>query len=297
MAANEYFAHYSPDGVSPWHWFNRAGYVYAHAGENLAIHFTDSTEVVEAWMKSPAHRANIVDSKYTEIGVGTAKGTYEGYDTVFVVQLFGTPGKQRPTPEPSFRTPTESVAIETETDQLADIVASANELAKTVAALEDTSAPSPSPLELEVPAPTEAAIASTVEEPTLDDSSNIAPQFEEPEFDNETVTETDSPAEDVVVVESTIATSSGLTIASITTPPQQQPAGSTLVAFITQPNEVLQLIYMFLAMLVMALLLSSAVFEARQLHFVRVGYSLALMLSMGGLWYVHSLLTSGAVIA
>jgi hypothetical protein len=53
MAKYEYFAHFSPDGVSPWHWFNEAGYVYAHAGENLAIHFTDSAEVVEAWMDSP----------------------------------------------------------------------------------------------------------------------------------------------------------------------------------------------------------------------------------------------------
>jgi hypothetical protein len=80
-----------PDGVSPWHWFSEAGYTFAHAGENLAVHFTDSREVVEAWMKSPTHRANIVNGNYQEIGVGTARGRFEGYDTVFVVQLFGTP--------------------------------------------------------------------------------------------------------------------------------------------------------------------------------------------------------------
>lgn len=73
MAKEGYFSHYSPDGVSPWYWFNEAGYVYAHAGENLAVHFTDSAEVVEAWMKSPTHRQNIVNGVYTEIGVGTAK--------------------------------------------------------------------------------------------------------------------------------------------------------------------------------------------------------------------------------
>ncbi len=91
MAKNGYFAHWSPDGVSPWHWFEVAGYRYAHAGENLAVHFTDSTAVVEAWLDSPSHRANIMNGNYSEIGIGTAKGEFEGYDTVFVVQLFGTP--------------------------------------------------------------------------------------------------------------------------------------------------------------------------------------------------------------
>ncbi len=91
MAKNEYFAHYAPNGTSPWYWFDQAGYTYAHAGENLAIHFTDSSEVVDAWMKSPTHRENIVNGNFTEIGVGTAKGEYEGYDTIYVVQLFGTP--------------------------------------------------------------------------------------------------------------------------------------------------------------------------------------------------------------
>jgi hypothetical protein len=55
-------------------------------------------EVVEAWMNSPAHRENIVSGKYTEIGVGTAKGTYDGYETVYVVQLFGTPAVQPSVP-------------------------------------------------------------------------------------------------------------------------------------------------------------------------------------------------------
>jgi len=97
MAANEYFAHFAPDGTTPWSFFKTSGYVYAHAGENLAIHFTDSTEVVEAWMQSPAHRKNIVDTKYTEIGVGTAKGKFDGYDTVYVDSCLGPqPFRQAP---------------------------------------------------------------------------------------------------------------------------------------------------------------------------------------------------------
>lgn len=98
MAAHSYFAHKSPDGITPWYWFKQAGYTYAYAGENLAVHFTDSTAVVDAWLKSPTHRANVMNGNYTEIGIGTAKGKYEGFDTVFVVQLFGTPAVPTPTP-------------------------------------------------------------------------------------------------------------------------------------------------------------------------------------------------------
>lgn len=96
MAKNGYFAHWSPTGLSPWYWFEEAGYTYVHAGENLAVHFTDSGEVVEAWLDSPTHRANILSGNYSEIGIGTAEGEYEGYDTVFVVQMFGTPALAAP---------------------------------------------------------------------------------------------------------------------------------------------------------------------------------------------------------
>jgi hypothetical protein len=95
MAENRYFAHYSPDGISPWHWFDEAGYSFTYAGENLAVLFTDSEEVVEAWMESPGHKANLLSSDYTEIGVGTAEGVYKGKQTVFIVQLFGTPAEVR----------------------------------------------------------------------------------------------------------------------------------------------------------------------------------------------------------
>jgi hypothetical protein len=91
MRDNQYFAHDSPDGVEPWYWFEKVGYDYVHAGENLAIYFDDSEEVVNAWMHSPLHKDNILKKEYTEIGVATVKGKYKGYDTVFVVQHFGTP--------------------------------------------------------------------------------------------------------------------------------------------------------------------------------------------------------------
>lgn len=91
MAEKSYFAHTSPEGLTPWYWIDKAGYKYQYAGENLAINFSDSNDVTEAWMKSPLHKANIVKDKYTEIGTGTAEGIYEGHSTVFVVQLYGRP--------------------------------------------------------------------------------------------------------------------------------------------------------------------------------------------------------------
>lgn len=91
MAAKGYFAHTSPDGKAPWYWIKNAGYSYVYAGENLAINFTDSDTAHTAWMNSPTHRANILNGKFTEIGIATANGVYKGRDTVFVVQMFGKP--------------------------------------------------------------------------------------------------------------------------------------------------------------------------------------------------------------
>lgn len=91
MAEKGYFAHDTPDGKNPWYWFYLAGYQFSHAGENLAVNFSDSDKVVNAWMESPGHRANILNGSFTEIGIASAEGRYNGKDTIFVVQLFGKP--------------------------------------------------------------------------------------------------------------------------------------------------------------------------------------------------------------
>jgi hypothetical protein len=91
MAAKGYFAHVSPSGTTPWDWLDQAGYKYSYAGENLAVNFTDSSDVEKAWMASPSHHANIVKPQYTEAGIGTANGTYQGEAVTFVVQFFATP--------------------------------------------------------------------------------------------------------------------------------------------------------------------------------------------------------------
>ena len=96
MAASGYFAHTSPSGLTPWYWFEKVGYQFNYAGENLAVDFSDSQDVTNAWMNSPEHRANILDSDFTEIGMATAQGTYDGHPAVFVVELFGTPASGGP---------------------------------------------------------------------------------------------------------------------------------------------------------------------------------------------------------
>ncbi len=94
MAAKGYFAHVTPDGLQPWAFIEQAGYDYQYAGENLAVRFVDSKDVVNAWMSSPTHRANIVKAQYTEIGVGIADGMYKGMPATFVVQHFAKPSSQ-----------------------------------------------------------------------------------------------------------------------------------------------------------------------------------------------------------
>ncbi len=91
MATREYFAHTSPEGKSPWYWIDAVGYQYNYAGENLAVNFTDSQDVTDAWMNSPTHKANIIKRVYREMGTGVAVGMYKGRKTTFVAQVYATP--------------------------------------------------------------------------------------------------------------------------------------------------------------------------------------------------------------
>lgn len=90
MIEENYWAHNSGSGKSPWYWFDQAGYKYLHAGENLAKDFGSADRMMNAWMNSPTHKENIVNAKYKDIGVAVVPGTLQGQDTVLVVQLFGS---------------------------------------------------------------------------------------------------------------------------------------------------------------------------------------------------------------
>ena len=91
MISNSYFAHTSPANRTPWDWFNRAGYSYKYAGENLAKDFSTAEEVVNAWLNSPLHKKNIMNGNYRDIGVAVATGESNGVTTIVIAQMFGTP--------------------------------------------------------------------------------------------------------------------------------------------------------------------------------------------------------------
>ncbi|MEK9173835.1 MAG: CAP domain-containing protein [Patescibacteria group bacterium] len=91
MFKNDYFAHTSPKGVTPWHWIKQTGYQYGFAGENLAINYESAESQHKAWMKSPTHRANILSDKYQEIGVAVVSGKIDGKEAQVTVQVFASP--------------------------------------------------------------------------------------------------------------------------------------------------------------------------------------------------------------
>lgn len=87
---NNYFAHTSPDGKTPWFWFGKNGYDYQYAGENLAINFLTAESQHKAWMESATHRKNILNPKFREIGIAIGAGEIDGQTSIITVQEFGT---------------------------------------------------------------------------------------------------------------------------------------------------------------------------------------------------------------
>jgi len=91
MFAENYWAHFAPSGKDPWGFMKAAGYRFSYAGENLARNFSTSDDMVKAWMASPTHRENILNSKYQDIGIAVEEGVLQGQKTILVVQMFGHP--------------------------------------------------------------------------------------------------------------------------------------------------------------------------------------------------------------
>ena len=73
MGINGYFAHDTPSGVTPWARMEQAGYA-APAAENIAVGYRTPQEVVDGWIGSSAHRANILNCSYKATGVGYYDG-------------------------------------------------------------------------------------------------------------------------------------------------------------------------------------------------------------------------------
>jgi Cysteine-rich secretory protein family len=271
MAKNSYFAHYSPDGVSPWYWFEISGYDYLHAGENLAVHFTESDEVVEAWMNSPTHRSNIMNGQYAEIGVGTARGEYKGRPTIYVVQLFGTPRA----PQPSLsevagaRTADDSSEITIEKVSPSDVPA---DVAPATIAVRETVPAVPIPQDGEVP------LRDRVTE--TGDSSREVPSAPVPVY---TSLATTSRNGEPLMAPLTDARGPGDAI-------------SLPLASATAPSLWLEALYAILASIVVGSLITSLMLEWRRHHPIQTVYAGGLLAVMALLLYIHTSLTSQVLI-
>lgn len=74
MRDSRYFDHNSPTYGTPFEMMRSLGITYWAAAENIAMGYRTAEAVVNGWMNSPGHRANILSDKYTEIGVGHVDG-------------------------------------------------------------------------------------------------------------------------------------------------------------------------------------------------------------------------------
>ena len=310
MAKNSYFSHDSPTGVTPWFWFKEAGYPFVHAGENLAVYFTDSSDVVEAWMNSPTHRANIVGSQYREIGVGTAKGTYNGFDTVFVVQLFGTPAipaKPLVAIVPTVIAPVAETPLPIATPRPNAIVVQASDttVQKPLVAGEMSDIP-------ESAGPSVTNSTKTELSPAAEEMSPYS-KPESVSIDRAVVTQSNgqtSPsdfkaeAQTVIGAAEAVSLYSGMAASSTNLTPVPYNAtvdlanvpAPKLAALATEPSTLLQLIYLVLGGVTAFVLLLSVLLEWRHHRPVQTAYGLLLLIIMAGLFYVHTTIMAGAVI-
>jgi len=101
MLANGYWSHNSPTGKTPWYFIKNSGYSYSYAGENLARGFTSGDAVLQAWLASPSHRANVLDKDYTEVGMAVKTGYMNGQATTLVVAMYGRPTGAASMPAPN----------------------------------------------------------------------------------------------------------------------------------------------------------------------------------------------------
>lgn len=88
MADKNYFSHTSPTYGSPFDMLKHFGVSYSYAGENIAAGQRSAQEVMNSWMNSSGHKANILNKNYTQLGVGYTQGGQYGTEWV---QLFIRP--------------------------------------------------------------------------------------------------------------------------------------------------------------------------------------------------------------
>ncbi|MDV3353304.1 calcium-binding protein [Leptolyngbyaceae cyanobacterium CCMR0082] len=103
MAQKDFFSHQGQNGSSPADRAKNAGYESGFVGENIAAGYRSAQDVVDGWINSPGHRANLLNSNYNEIGIGyyflendTGSVNYNSYWT----QVFGKGTIETSSPNP-----------------------------------------------------------------------------------------------------------------------------------------------------------------------------------------------------
>lgn len=91
MLSRTYYAHQSPEGILPRARVQTAGYAPDIVAENLAAGQTSVENVMDAWLHSADHRRNLLDPRFTQIGIGIAVGSYQHRYKVMWVQDFAHP--------------------------------------------------------------------------------------------------------------------------------------------------------------------------------------------------------------
>jgi len=90
MEEEAYWSHNSPEGLRPFYWLERREYPYRSAGENLAYGFETARLLVQSWMESRGHRANILSPDYEDCGIAIIDGSTTGPATgKSIVVMFG----------------------------------------------------------------------------------------------------------------------------------------------------------------------------------------------------------------
>lgn len=125
LFSKQYFDHVSPEGENVGDLAKEFGYAYIKVGENLALGNFDSNYdlVMNGWMNSPGHRANILGDGYREIGIAVGEGIFEGRRTWIAVQTFGTAISVCPTVDDKLRDAIDarSARLETLSDNLSQM--------------------------------------------------------------------------------------------------------------------------------------------------------------------------------
>ena len=73
-----FWSHESPEGLPPFVWISARAYNYRFAGENLAAGFETAKLLVQSWIESPGHRANILAAEYEDCGIAIIDGSTLG---------------------------------------------------------------------------------------------------------------------------------------------------------------------------------------------------------------------------